>query len=62
MFFAGIDKFQYFADGVPGDQLILECELVRAMRGVVKLRGEGRVTAQVLFKAELTAAIRSVTD
>lgn len=59
MFFAGIDKFQYFADAVPGDQLVLECELVRAMRGVVKLRGEGRVSTRVLFKAELTAAIRS---
>jgi 3-hydroxyacyl-[acyl-carrier-protein] dehydratase len=60
MFFAGIDNCRFSGDAVAGDQVILECVLRRALRGVVKLHGKATVEGRILVEADLTAVIRDV--
>ena len=43
---------------VPGDQLILEAEVIRIMRGVGKFRTRALVDGEVAAEGELMAAIR----
>ncbi len=53
VFFGGIDKLRFRGVVVPGDRLILECEIVR-VKGPV---GVGHVTATVDGKAVVTGAL-----
>ena len=53
IFFAGIEKFQYRRDVLPGDQLKLECTLKRSLRGVAKLSGAAWSTT-TLFSRGIT--------
>ncbi len=57
-FFAGLDHCRFYGDARPGDQLIFECELKRAMRGVVKIAGRGLVDGQVIIELAITAMLR----
>jgi 3-hydroxyacyl-[acyl-carrier-protein] dehydratase len=61
-FFAGFDKCRFGRDVVPGDQLLLECAMKRAARGVAKLNGRATVNGEMAVESELTAVIRDVTD
>ena len=56
--FAGIDQARFKRQVVPGDQLILEAEVVRVIRGVGKFRARASVEGQLACEAELIAAIR----
>ncbi len=60
MFFAGIDKCQFGRPVRPGDQLILECKLRRAMRDVVKVSGLASVNGEMSVQLQLTAVIRDM--
>jgi 3-hydroxyacyl-[acyl-carrier-protein] dehydratase len=56
-YFAAIDKVRFRRPVTPGDQLVLEAELV-AMKGRVgKLRTTARVEGQVVAEGELTFSL-----
>lgn len=58
MFFAGIDNCRFTRDVVPGDVLALECEMRRAVRGIVKFRGRALVDGGLAAEADLIAVIQ----
>jgi 3-hydroxyacyl-[acyl-carrier-protein] dehydratase len=58
IFFAGIDGARFRKQVVPGDQLILESEVIRVVRGVGKFRTRATVDGELACEAELIAAIR----
>ena len=58
IYFAGIDNARFKRQVVPGDQLILEAEVVRVIRGVGKFRAKASVDGHLACEAELIAAIR----
>ena len=58
IYFAGIDNARFKRQVVPGDQLILEAEVVRVIRGVGKFRAKASVEGHLACEAELIAAIR----
>jgi beta-hydroxyacyl-ACP dehydratase FabZ len=55
MFFMGLDKVKFRKPVVPGDQLLLEVEIVKKRAKVIKLAGVARVDDQVAAEAELMA-------
>jgi len=57
-FFAGLDRCTFSGRVVPGDQIVFECTLKRAMRGIVKFTGRGTVGETQVIAMELTAALR----
>jgi len=58
IYFAGIDNARFKRQVVPGDQLILEAEVMRVIRGVGKFRTRATVDGELACEAELIAAIR----
>lgn len=60
MFFAGVDNCRFLRDVYPGDQVILECQLKRTMRGVAKLSGTATVDGNRVLEADLTAVVRDI--
>ena len=58
IYFAGIDNARFKKQVVPGDQLILEAEVIRVIRGVGKFRTRATVDGELACEAELIAAIR----
>ena len=59
-YFAGIDNARFKRPVGPGDQLRLEVELVREMRGIGKFNARALVDAQVAAEAELLCAYRQI--
>jgi len=55
--FMGIDKAKFRRQVVPGDQLILEAELVSQRNRFVVMKGKAKVGNNVVAEAELKAAI-----
>lgn len=62
IFFAGLENCRFGADALPGDTIVLDCELKRAMRGVVKLRGKATVGENTILETSLTAVIRDMDE
>ena len=58
IYFAGIDNARFKRQVVPGDQLILEAEVIRVIRGVGKFHARAMVDGELACEAELIAAIR----
>jgi 3-hydroxyacyl-[acyl-carrier-protein] dehydratase len=58
IFFAGIDKARFRRQVRPGDQLILESEVQRLVRGVGKFSVRAKVDAEIVAEADLLAAMR----
>jgi len=58
VFLTGIDKARFRKPVVPGDQLILEVEIVRAKlsKGIIKFKAFAKVNEEVVAEAELTGA------
>jgi len=61
-FFAGFDKCKFGRSVVPGDQLLLECSMKRAARGVAKIHGRASVDGELVVESDLTAVIRDMED
>jgi 3-hydroxyacyl-[acyl-carrier-protein] dehydratase len=61
-FFAGFDKCRFGRDVVAGDQLLLECTMKRAARGVAKIHGRASVEGTMVVESDLTAVIRDMAD
>jgi len=60
IFFAGIDQARFRRQVIPGDQLILESELVRVAHSVGKFRARARVGDDIAAEATLMAAERRI--
>ena len=60
-YFAGIDGARFKRPVEPGDQLILEVELLRMKAGIFKFKARGLVAVELAVEAELTCAMRTVS-
>ena len=57
-YFVGIDNARFRQPVEPGDQLVIEIDLVRVTRGIWKVAGRGKVQEKVVAAAELLGALR----
>jgi beta-hydroxyacyl-ACP dehydratase FabZ len=55
--FGGIDKARFRKPVVPGDQLILECDVLQRRGPMVKMRGEAKVNGALVAEAELLSML-----
>ncbi|HEX8171776.1 MAG TPA: 3-hydroxyacyl-ACP dehydratase FabZ [Thermoanaerobaculia bacterium] len=55
--FGGVDKARFRKPVVPGDQLILECEVLQKRASTVKVRGEAKVNGVTVAEAELLSVM-----
>ncbi|MBA3057659.1 MAG: 3-hydroxyacyl-ACP dehydratase FabZ [Gammaproteobacteria bacterium] len=60
-YFAGIDGVRFKRPVEPGDQLILEVELLRRKAGIFKFKARALVADELAVEAELTCAMRTIT-
>lgn len=56
VFFMGFDKVRFRKPVVPGDQLILELEMLKLRTKVVKMAGVAKVDGKIVAEAQLLAA------
>ncbi len=56
--FAGIDNARFRRQVIPGDQLTLEIEVLRMVRGIGKFSAVAKVGDEIAAEAELMAALR----
>lgn len=61
-YFAGIDGARFKRPVIPGDQLRLEVEMIRVMRGVGKFRTRALVDGVMVAEAELMCAYRNANE
>ncbi len=59
-YFVGIDRARFKRRVEPGDQLQLEVDLARELRGIVFFKAKAVVQGQVACQADLMCAYRSV--
>ena len=59
IFFAGIDNARFRRMVLPGDQLTLEAEVIRLVRGIGKYHARARVGDEAVAEADLMAALRN---
>ncbi len=59
-YFAGIDGARFKRPVEPGDQLILEVELLRMKAGIFKFKTRATVAGELAVEAELTCAMRKI--
>jgi len=59
-YFAGIDGARFKRPVEPGDQLILEAEILRMKAGIFKYKCRASVDGELAVEAELTCAMRSI--
>lgn len=55
--FGGVDKARFRKPVLPGDQLIMECEVLQRRGGTVRVRGVARVGDAVVAEAELLSVM-----
>ncbi len=55
--FGGVDKARFRKPVIPGDQLILECEVLQKRASTVKVRGMAKVGDTVVAEAELLSVM-----
>lgn len=60
-YFAGIEAARFKRPVEPGDQLILEAELLRMKAGIFKFKVKALVDGELAVEAELTCAMRKVS-
>ncbi|MES2949980.1 MAG: 3-hydroxyacyl-ACP dehydratase FabZ [Pseudomonadota bacterium] len=59
-YFAGIDGARFKRPVEPGDQLIMDVELLRHKSGIFKFKGVTRVDGNVACEAELMCTMRTI--
>ena len=59
-YFVGVDNARFKQPVEPGDQLLIEVEVIRILRGVWKFRGEAKVDGKVVTSAEMMCAERQI--
>jgi beta-hydroxyacyl-ACP dehydratase FabZ len=55
--FGGVDKARFRRPVVPGDQLILECQVLQKRSNTVKLKGTAKVDGQIVAEAEMLSVM-----
>ncbi|MBE9609400.1 3-hydroxyacyl-ACP dehydratase FabZ [Chitinilyticum litopenaei] len=60
LFYAGIDNARFKRQVVPGDQLVLEAEIVASKRGIWKYTARALVDGEIAAEADLMCAQRDV--
>ncbi len=60
--FAGIDGARFKRPVYPGDQLILELEVISLKKTLSKMKGVAKVNGEVVAEATLLAAARKLED
>jgi 3-hydroxyacyl-[acyl-carrier-protein] dehydratase len=60
IYFAGIDGARFKRPVEPGDQLVMDIELLRHKAGIYKFKGTARVGEEVACEAELMCTMRTV--
>jgi 3-hydroxymyristoyl/3-hydroxydecanoyl-(acyl carrier protein) dehydratase len=55
MLFMGLDQVKFRKAVVPGDQLVLEVEILKKRAKVIKLSGQAKVDGQVVAEALMMA-------
>ena len=58
-YFAGIDNARFKRPVEPGDQLVMEVELIRSKAGIFKFKGVARVAEELACEAELMCTMRT---
>ncbi|MFD1216226.1 MULTISPECIES: 3-hydroxyacyl-ACP dehydratase FabZ [Microbulbifer] len=58
--FAGIDNVRFKRQVVPGDQLVLESEVVSERRGIWKFAGRASVDGELAASADILCAVKKV--
>jgi 3-hydroxyacyl-[acyl-carrier-protein] dehydratase len=59
-YFAGIDGARFKRPVEPGDQLVLDVEMLRMKAGIFKFRARASVAGELAVEAELTCAMRNI--
>ena len=62
VYFVGIDNARFKRPVEPGDQLMMDVEILRVSRGIWKYKAVGSVDGKVALEAELMCTIRSAQD
>jgi 3-hydroxyacyl-[acyl-carrier-protein] dehydratase len=62
VYFVGIDNARFKRPVEPGDQLVMNVEILRNTRGIWKYKAVGTVDGQLALEAELMCTIRSAVD
>lgn len=60
IFFAGIDQCVFGRDVRIGDTVVLECTLIRALRGMIKVKGVATVDGEMAAQLTLMAVVRDM--
>ena len=55
--FGGIDKARFRKPVIPGDQLIIECELLQRRAGTVRMKGTAKVGDAIVAEAEMLSVM-----
>jgi 3-hydroxyacyl-[acyl-carrier-protein] dehydratase len=58
IYFVGIDNARFKKPVIPGDQLMLEAQLVKSVRGIYKFTTRAKVDGLLASEAELMCTIR----
>jgi 3-hydroxyacyl-[acyl-carrier-protein] dehydratase len=62
VYFLGIDGARFKRPVEPGDQLVMEVEIVRHARGIWKFQAKAMVDQQLAVEAELMCTMRSISE
>jgi beta-hydroxyacyl-ACP dehydratase FabZ len=57
MYFMGLDKVKFRKMVVPGDQLVMELEVLKQRAKIMKLAGVAKVDGQIVAEAQLMATL-----
>ena len=60
IYFAGIDGARFKRPVEPGDQLVMDVEIVRQKAGIYKFKGTARVGEDIACEAELMCTMRTI--
>ena len=58
VYFASVDNVRFKRPVVPGDQLVMEAEIVRKMRNIWKFKAVARVDGELATEADFMCAIK----
>ena len=61
-YFAGIDGVRFKRPVEPGDQLILQIEVLRMKAGVMKFKAQAFVADELAVEAELMCTMRTIQE
>ncbi len=59
-YFVGTDNIRFKQPVIPGDQLVLEVELIKKLRGVWKFKGQASVDGKTVASGNILCAERNV--